>query len=87
MPKEKPQITQAKINEELYGYVHRTDLRFAALQKAVIEYLKLSPEEKAKFENLVDLHYGSLLQVSMEKTEDIDAGLAGRLLDGQNPYS
>jgi hypothetical protein len=73
--------------EELFGYTHRTDLRVIALQLAVAEFLKFAPEQKEKFDKLIELHYQSLLRASMEKTEDIDPALAARLIDGQNPYS
>lgn len=78
--------TQTHI-EELLGYINRTDLRVIALQQAVAKYLKFTPEQETEFEKVINSHYQALLQVSMEKAEDIDPALAARLLDGQNPYS
>ncbi len=87
MPKKKPKITQNKLNEDLFGYVHRTDLRLIALQQAICELLKFDERQKKKFEKMVETNYKFLLQVSMEDVETSDPALAARLLDGQNPYS
>ncbi|MEY2465843.1 MAG: hypothetical protein QOD03_364 [Verrucomicrobiota bacterium] len=88
MPKENPEsITQQKMNESLYGYIHRTDLRLIALQQTVCEFLKLDGKQKETFDKTVESNYQMLLQVSMEHVEQKDSALAARLLDGQNPYS
>ena len=88
MPKKKANnSSQQKLNEELFGYVHRTDLRVIALEQAIGDLLKLTPKQKEIFHKMVTSYYDALLAASMEQTEDIDAALAARLLDGQNPYS
>jgi hypothetical protein len=73
--------------ESLFGYCMRTDARLMAMQMTIADLLNLNDAEKKVLEERLEANYKILLQLKLEDVEKLDAGLAARLVAGENPYS
>src|SRR5258708_5130337 len=87
MSKDQSKPTQQKINQELLGYIMRTDARFMAMEVTLGEILKLTPKQQEILSKRIETNFRFIYQAMIEKAEDLDPALAAGLLDGQNPYS